>query len=291
MVHPVKRSLNASELAQELSLELRGVDAAIDRVGSLDKACAGCLVFTKAEGVTGIPGAIYIAPEGAAACPGGTMLISTNPRRDYIRALLLLEARGGFAEDETPAQIHPSAKIGAGAVIGPGCEIDEGVVIEPNVVIMNRTRIGAFSRIRANSTIGSDGFGFERDEDGRALRFVHLGGIRIGRNVEIGSNTCIARGTLNDTVIEDGAKIDNLVHIAHNVRICSGAFVIAGAEISGGCHVGEGAWIGPNACVREQLQIGDGAMVGIGATVVRSIPRGEIHAGNPARLLPKSEKR
>lgn len=289
MIHPLKRSLSASELAKALDLELSGTDAVINCVGSLNKARPGCLVFSKAESANPILGTTLIAQKSALSHPDGTALISRRPRRDFIRALLFLEERGFLSEPETPAKIHPTANIGMGAIIGPGCEIDEGVIIEPNVVIMNRTRIGSFSRVRANSTIGSDGFGFERDDDGTVLRFVHLGRVWIGCNVEIGANTCIARGTLDDTVIEDGAKIDNLVHIAHNVRIGPGAFVIAGAEVSGGCNVGKGAWVGPNACVREKVQIGNGAMVGIGATVLRSIPSGEVHVGNPARPLPKSK--
>jgi UDP-3-O-[3-hydroxymyristoyl] glucosamine N-acyltransferase len=251
----------------------------------LDRAQSGCLVFAKAVPADAHAGACYIAPDRSDGEPAVTVLMSVHPRRDFIRALLQFEAEGLLARVETPASIHPTALIGANAVIEANCEIAEGVVIEPNVVILKGTRIGAFSRIRANSTIGSDGFGFERDESGEVLRFVHLGGVRIGRHVEVGANTCIARGTLDDTVIEDEAKIDNLVHIAHNVRIGRRAFVIAGTEVSGGCHIGDDAWIGPNTCIREKVRIGERALIGIGSTVLRSVPPGEVHAGNPARFL------
>lgn len=287
MENLLRRPLYAAELAHDLKLSFRGENAQITSIATIEEAVSGALIFTKATPASFTSRAICIGPASLELSLDSTLLISTSPRVDFIRALLLLEARGLLAESKTPPRIHPTAKIGAGVVIGPGCEVGANVVIEPNAVIMNRTRIGANSLIRANATIGSAGFGYERDENGKALRFVHLGGVQIGCDVEIGANTCIARGTLGDTVIEDGAKIDNLVHIAHNVRVCRDAFVIAGAEISGGCRIGIAAWIGPNVCIREKIDIGDSAFIGIGATVIANVPPGEVHAGNPARRLSK----
>jgi UDP-3-O-[3-hydroxymyristoyl] glucosamine N-acyltransferase len=103
--------------------------------------------------------------------------------------------------------------------------------------------------------------------------------------VEIGANTAIDRGTLADTVIEDEAKIDNLVHVAHNCHIKRGAFVIATSILCGGVVVGERAWVAPNASILEQITIGDDATVGLAATVIRDVEPGAVVVGSPARPL------
>lgn len=282
MVYPLNRSVGLDELAAALSLGPVSGRADVAAVARLPDARPGCLTFSREPVTDPVAGCAYVAPAGSS---GTNLLPSPAPRLDFIRALAWLDAQVGFRSDSRPAEIDPTARIGRNVVIEEDCVIGAGVSIEPNAVILRGTRIGARSRIRANATIGSDGFGFERLPDGQVLRFVHLGGVEIGTDVEIGANACIARGTLSDTIIEDGAKIDNLVHIAHNVRVGRGAFVIAGAEVSGGCVIGPGAWIGPNACVLEKVNIGAGAMVGLGATVIRHVPDGEIHAGNPAKFL------
>jgi UDP-3-O-[3-hydroxymyristoyl] glucosamine N-acyltransferase len=282
MVYPLNRSVALDDLAAALSLGPVQGRATLSAVARLPEARAGCLTFSRDPVLDPVDGCAYVAPEGSI---GTILLPSQAPRLDFIRALAWLDAQLGFRSESRPAEIDPTARIGRNVVIAEDCFIGAEVSIEPNVVILRGPRVGAGSRIRANATIGSDGFGFERLPGGQVLRFVHLGGVQIGQDVEIGANACVARGTLNDTIIEDGAKIDNLVHIAHGVRIGRGAFVIAGAEISGGCVIGPGAWIGPNACILEKVNIGTGAMVGLGATVIRHVADGEIHAGNPAKFL------
>lgn len=288
MVYPLKEPISAQTLAEYLGSELIGGPTAITSVASLENAVSGSLVFASKPEVPRTTGSICITRVRQAPSEKVSFIYSLNPRLDFIRALIWLEEKRGFLLCRPVESIvHESVQLGRNVVIEPGCTLAEGVVIEPNVVIMRGTVIGARTRIRANATIGSDGFGFERTSAGEVLRFVHLGGVRIGEDVEIGANTCIARGTLDDTVIEDSVKIDNLVHIAHNVHIGAKAFVIAGAEISGGCYIGQRAWIGPNACVREKISIGEGALVGIGSTVVKDVPANEVHAGNPAKIFSK----
>ena len=110
-----------------------------------------------------------------------------------------------------------------------------------------------------------------------------FGGVRIGNRVEVGSVTTVCQGTLGPTIIEDDAKVDDHVHVAHNCRIKKMAFVIACAELSGGVVVGERAWIGPNASVLEKVTIGDDALVGLGAVVLRNVANGVTVVGNPAK--------
>ena len=287
MVHKLRTSINSKVLASELNLEHSGEEREVVGIGPLAAQEEGHLFFSSRTDIRYRLGGVCIAITAEGQSEGMTVLLAKTPRLAFIRALSWFDSRDLFTRLNNEPVIHATAEIGRNAVIENDCEISEGVVIEPNVVIMRGTRIGANTRVRANSSIGSDGFGFERDSDGGIFRFPHLGGVRIGESVEIGANTCIARGTLSDTVIEDHAKIDNLVHIAHNVYVESGAFIIAGAEISGGCRVGRSSWVGPNACVIEKKNIGAGALVGIGSTVIKDIPAYEIHAGNPARFIRK----
>lgn len=214
-----------------------------------------------------------------------TYIPCKNPRLAFIQALEYLDTNIGFKHLDFDSKIHPTVKIGQNVIIERGCKIAENVVIEHNVVIHKGTTIGKNSRIRANSSIGGDGFGFERLVDGSPLRFTHLGGVEVGENVEIGSNTCIARGTLSNTLIQNNVKIDNLVHIAHNCIIGEGAFIIACAEISGGVTVGKNAWIGPNSSIMQKISIGENALVGLGAVVTKPIADNHVYAGNPAKFI------
>lgn len=136
--------------------------------------------------------------------------------------------------------------------------------------------------IGSNNSIGFEGFGFHKGK-----RIPHKGGVLIGSNVEIGSNTCIDRAVIGDTVIGDNVKIDNLVHIAHGVKIGNGSIIVAGAVICGSVTIGENVWVGANACIRQHLTIGDNAVIGMGAVVVKDVPAGQTVAGNPAKQLSK----
>lgn len=158
-------------------------------------------------------------------------------------------------------------------------------LIHNNVVIGDGVRVGARCVIKSGAVIGEEGFGFERDELGRPIRLIHLGSVLIGDDVEIGSLTTVCRGTLDDTVIEDFSKIDDHVHIAHNVRVGRSALITACAEVSGGAVIGDEAWLGPNVSVIQKVRIGGKSLVGIGSNVIRDVPLGATVAGNPAKVL------
>lgn len=214
-----------------------------------------------------------------------------NPRREFARLVqhfFAEEVGGGVspqavidptAQIGVNSRVDPGAYIGPDVVVGIGCRIGANVTLLPGTVIGNHTSIGP------NTTVGHVGFGYAREDDGSPVLIPHSGGVSIGSHVDIGANTCVDRGTLDDTVIEDHVKIDNLVHIAHNCRVEEGAFIIATAVLCGGVRVGPRTWIAPNASVREQLRVGADAVVGLGSTVIRDVPDGATVVGSPARQV------
>jgi UDP-3-O-[3-hydroxymyristoyl] glucosamine N-acyltransferase len=215
-----------------------------------------------------------------------------EPRREFARVVTRFFAAPARTGIHPRAVIDPAAVVGADCYVGPGAVIEAGVrigdrcQIHANVTILERTVIGSDVSIGPGTCIGYAGFGYEREADGQPLLIPHLGGVVVGDRVEIGSNTSIDRGTIDDTVIEDDAKIDNLVHVAHNCRVGRGSFVIATAILCGGVHVGEGAWVAPNAAVLEHVTIGPRAQVGLSATVIRDVDADTVVVGSPARPLP-----
>lgn len=283
MDYQLKQPVNGVELAEFLGLAYIGENVVITEVAPLSSVGGSCLSFSKTP-IAIDEKNIFIAPEDCTV-EHGMHILSTNPRLDFIRVLNYLVDKIGFSTYEFQSEIHPTARIGQNVVIEDGCKIGENVVVEHNCVIHSGTIIGNNSRIRSCSSIGGDGFGFERLGDGTPLRFPHLGGVIIGENVEIGSCTTIARGTLSNTEIKNSVKIDNLVHIAHNCVIDEGAFVIACAEVSGGVYIGKNAWIAPNSCTHQKISIGANSLVGLGAVVTKDVPDNAVYTGNPAKKI------
>jgi UDP-3-O-[3-hydroxymyristoyl] glucosamine N-acyltransferase len=235
---------------------------------------------------------VVICADGAfvdeLAHSGKTLVAVTNPRLSFMHVVQAFfaepKARGRHptAIIDPNARIHPDTYIGPFAYVG-NCEIADGAVIHAHVCIHSGTRIGRNVVIHSGTVIGGDGFGYERNEDGELEKFPHIGGVIIEDEVEIGANTCIDRGTLGDTIIRKGTKIDNLVHIAHNVTVGRHTAIIAHAMIGGSAHIGDHAWIAPCACIRDTISVGDRAMVGLGALVVKDVPDDTAVMGAPAR--------
>lgn len=287
MGRKIKTPISANAIAEALGLQPLARDCEIVRVDSAGEAGEGSLCFAKsAQWAARVsPGSVVIVGPEDAPSVTAQALVSPTPRLDFARALSFVESRAGFVWNEAAPQVHPTAKIGQNVVLGKGVVIGEGVVIHHNVVIGDEVIVGAGSVIKSCAVIGEEGFGFERDGAGEAVRLPHLGGVVIEESVEVGSLTTVCRGTLGDTRIRRGAKIDDHVHIAHNVDVGEHAFVIACAEVSGGVKIGAQAWIAPNASVLNQLEIGERALVGLGAVVVRKVEADSIVAGNPAKFV------
>lgn len=151
-----------------------------------------------------------------------------------------------------------------------------GYPIIPRVIV-DRT-----SYAHSTAVLGGEGFGHEWDGR-RWVPFPHVGGVVIEDDVTVGAHTCIDRGALGNTIIRRGARIDNLVHIAHNVMVGEYAVIVAHALICGSAVIGPRAWIGGGAIIKEGVTVGAGAVVGLGAVVTKDVPPGETWAGVPAR--------
>lgn len=239
---------------------------------------------------------VFVGPElQALADPPAAVavIVVADPRLELLRVVreLLADPRPAPGIHPT-AVVHPEAVVDPSAHIGPGCnvgrcEIGAGTVLHGNIHLYDRVRIGDNVTIHAGTVIGTSGFGYQRAENDEWEHFPHVGGVVIEDDVEIGANTCIDRGSLVDTTIKRGAKIDNLVHIAHNVVVGEHALIIGCAQIAGSVVIGDHAWIAPSATVIDNVKIGREATVGIGSVVVKDVPEFAKTMGQPAALLPE----
>ena len=223
---------------------------------------------------------------------GKTLIVVKNPK-------VALAEIGNyfFVEKVMPgihptAIIHPEAKIGSNCHIGPytvigKATIGENCVIDAHVRIYDDVVVGHDCVIKAGAVLGGAGFGYERDEQGNKFRFPQIGQLIMGDYVEVGSNTCIDRGALADTIIGGYTKINNLCHIAHNNKIGQNVTITGCVNISGSNVIDDNVWIAPNASVKGWIHIGEGAVVGMAAVVVKDIPPHETWVGNPAHKLEK----
>lgn len=224
------------------------------------------------------------------AVEGKVLFVVKNPRLTFIKVI-----QEFFTEKVKPgihptAVVHPEAIIDNSVYIGPftyvgKSSIGRNTVIHGNIFIYDQVSIGSDVTIHSGTVVGADGFGYEKDENGEVFKFPHIGGVIIENDVEIGANTCIDKGSLGNTLIKRGAKIDNLVHIAHNVEIGENTFVIANAMVGGSTKIGDNAWIAPSVSLMNGISIGKDVTIGMSSLVTKAIPDGETYAGSPAKPL------
>ena len=184
------------------------------------------------------------------------------------------------------AQIDSTAHIGAGCVVGKAI-IGAGTVLTANVVVYDDVRIGDKCLIQAGAVIGTDGLGCSRDNEGKLTKFPHLGGVVIGNNVEIGANCQIAKGSLSDTIIEDGCKMNGLCFIAHNCHLEENVWITGNTMLCGSVYVKKNTTIFSSVIVRDQRTIGKSVTIGMGAVVTKDVPDGETWFGSPAHKMEK----
>lgn len=305
--------LTLAELALRLEAEPVGPAEAglpIRRVAVLARADRESLTFLAdrkhaAELAQSGAGACLVSARDRDAVPAGCVaLVVRQPQAAYARAADLLH-RPRLAYDEAAvaatAGLEDGVRLGPGAVVGPGAQIGRGTVIGPNAVIgpgvaigrdcqigpntsIGFALIGDRVRIYAGAVIGEAGFGAAPGPGG-LVDLPQLGRVIIQDGVTIGANTCIDRGAYEDTVIGENTKIDNLVQIAHNVRVGRNCVMAAHTGVSGSVTIGAGSAFGGRAGVTDHVLIGEGARIGAAAGVMKDVPDGETWGGMPARPM------
>lgn len=180
-------------------------------------------------------------------------------------------------------RIGRGTKLGAGTVLGSGTVIGEGTEIHPNVTILAQTVVGSRTIIHSGTVVGSDGFGFVPDSSGKHRKIPQNGNVVIGSDVEIGSNCSIDRAVAGSTVIGDFTKLDNLIQVAHNVRIGNSCFIAAQTGIAGSTIIGNGVVIGGQVGIAGHIVIEDRVVVAAKSGVTKSVSAGLTVSGNPCR--------
>ncbi len=307
----------AKELAEAIGARLEGDAAAeIRSVAAPERAGPHDLIYVEAakhaDRATASAALCVIADEGAALA-GKTILRHKQPKLAFAKAAALLLERapiasgvhqtaivapltrlspgvsiGPYAVIGEDVHVGSGTQIGAHTVVGAGCWIGENCRIHPRVTLYAGVRIGHRAEIHSGAVIGADGFGYAHGE-GRYWKFPQAGIVEIGDDAEIGANTTIDRGSLDDTRIGDGAKLDNLVHIGHNCKIGEHTVMAAQVGLSGSCVIGKNVVIGGQVGFGEHCRVEDGAIAGAQAGIPtgKTIRAGQTVWGTPAREIGK----
>lgn len=274
--------------------ELTGLgETLITRLAPLESADHNALAFVAhvryaAQIETTQAAALIVSPalrERAAA--RGPCIVSDNP---YLYFARLTQWWRTHHDPHPPASIHPSAWVDPSAELAPGVSVGPFVVVEAGARIGAGTRLGAHVTVgrgcvigqrcilHPGVVIGADGFGFAPHE-GQWVKIEQLGAVRIGDDVEIGANSCVDRGALDDTVIEDGVKLDNLVQIGHNVHVGAHTAMAGCAGVAGSARIGRGCTVGGGAVVLGHLSLADGVHISAASVVMRSIHQPGQYSG------------
>jgi len=288
-------------IAAGLRAAHQGPDRRVDGISPLSEPRDGALTFcvdptsaTDALVAALKVGAVVLVPLNSTLDVDGATVIEV----EHPRGAFAVAVREHFAPRATPG-VHPtaivdqaatiaeSASIGPFSVIGARAIVGEGTVLRAHVVVGDDVTIGRGCLIKSHAVLGEEGLGIDQDAAGDPVRIPHLGGVVLGDQVEIGSFSTVCAGTITPTMIGAHTKVDDHVHVAHNVRIGERAIIVGNAELAGSVRVGDRSWIGPNASVLNGVAVGADAMVGIGAVVTRDVADGETWFGNPARRVPR----
>jgi len=312
--------LTAASLAKHLGAELQGdTELVIRGVAALTAGASDQVSFLSDPNyrdslATSEAGAVIVKAEFASEVRG-TALIVDNPYLAFARTTQLFDNR-----PLGDGKVHPSAviedgvqlgagvtvgpnavigkrtvigdhtEIGAGCVVGDDCVIGDDCILNPNVTVYYQVTLGHRVRVQSGTVIGSDGFGYAPNQ-GRWERIAQLGSVRIGNDVEIGANTCIDRGALEDTIIEDNVILDNLIQLAHNCEVGEGTAMAGCAGIAGSTKIGKHCTIAGGAGLAGHLTLADGVHV-MGMTLVtNSIDEPGAYASGTSHMPAKQWRR
>ncbi len=305
-------TLNLGELAQTLGARLEGDESIeVSRLNEIQIAASNEISFLSnpkyLKYVKTTQAVALIVPDDM-DIDFPNLLRSSNPKQAMLKALQLLNYQDrvhkpgihSTAVIDSETSVPKSAEIGPGVVIGKDVKLGENIILESNVVIESGSQIGDLSHLYPNvvlykdsvlgnnciihsgAVIGSDGFGFAV-ESGEIQKIPQTGNVILGNQVEIGANCAIDRGSIGPTSIGDGTKLDNLVHIAHNVRVGKNCFLTAQIAIAGSTELGDRVQMGGQSGVIGHLKVGNDVSIATRGGVTKDIPDGMMVSGFPAR--------
>jgi len=308
------------EIAEHLRVHLVGdPEIEVTSVASIRSASASDLVFVESEknleeGMASEAAALIVGKFALHGCYPKSLLISDQPKLSFARASRFLrEENQPVPSVAGSAAVHPGARIGvdvsieenvvikqgvsigsrsrisAGCVLGAGVSIGQDCLLFPNVTIYPGTRLGDRVVVHAGAVLGSDGFGYVRDQTtGQYEQFPQIGRLEIEDDVDIGANATVDRGALEETRIRRGTKIDNLVHVGHNVEVGEDVVIAAQTGVSGSSVIGKNAIVGGQVGIADHVTIEEGAILGAqrgipSSKVIRG--KGVVFWGTPARPI------
>ena len=310
--------MTAGELAEKVGARVEwNTSVELTGVAAPERATEAQLIYVEAvkylDRAVASDAECVVAPDGI-ALPGKTVLRSSKPKVAFARAAALLVDRAPIALNGThvtaivsrtakidpnvaigpyavigdDVQVGANTQIGSHAIIGKGCRIGEGCLIHPRVTLYDSVTLGKRVEVHSGAVIGADGFGYAFDGE-RYWKFPQTGLVSIGDDVEIGANTTIDRGSLDDTRIADGVKLDNLVHVGHNVQIGLHSVVAAQTGISGSSRLGHHVVCGGQVGIADHCTLEDRSIAGAQAGIPtgKTIRSGQTVWGTPARPLDK----
>jgi UDP-3-O-[3-hydroxymyristoyl] glucosamine N-acyltransferase len=299
----------AAEIAEHVGGEVEGhAEAKLRGVRPLAEAGAEHLTFLSnrryyRQLATSRAGAVLI--DRTTDAHGHTVIRCDDPYQAFARSLALfhplpwpepgVDPRAAVAEDATVegvtvepfAFVGPAARVGAGswvesgAYVGAGAEVGENCRLMPHSVVTAGCRLGNRVWLNPGAVIGGEGFGFAPSPDGH-LKIPQVGRAVLEDDVEVGANSCVDRATMGETVVRQGAKLDNLVQVAHGAEIGEHSFLVAFAGVAGSAKLGKGVVVAAKAGIIGHSEIGDGAQISTGSRVLKSQPAGARLAGYPA---------
>ncbi len=283
------RPVALGELGGMADLALRGPDREIATLGALNTrsvSTSRMLTYISDPGLIGRMDELGIAAcvvheSLAETLDGRSLLVARGDPVEAFYGLLIETANAGLWQ-QLEAGRGENVSVAPTAVVHEHVQLGDDCVLMDHVVVLPNTRIGDRVTIKPNTTIGGDGFQVTTI-DARPVMVPHCGGVWLGDDVQVGSQTCIDRGMFGEfTVVGDGTKIDNLIHIAHSVHLGPGGVVAASSEM-GNITAGEGFWLAPQCAVLQDAHIGHHAYIGLGSVVVKEIQPHALAYGVPAR--------
>jgi len=287
--------LNSKSIAKHYSLFHLGEIRNINDFGSLDKAKENKILWTKSEKLfLQVDKGILLAPNEFKNlqinkdvtylfCNKSPRLIFAKVLNDFFKSAVLDDFTNCLREHKK----NPNIKIGENSFIGENVKIGDGTEILHNTSIFSNTTIGKNCLINTNCSLSTPGLGFEYDGL-EIIKFPQFGGVEIGDNVEIGPNSTIRRGALDNTVIGEGTKIGSLSNIGHNCIVGKQCILTCQIVLGGSTIIGDRVFMGINSSTKNKVIIGNDVTIGMGAVVIKSVQENSLAVGLPAKVYPKN---